>query len=185
MDSTVTVYLFHSNVNHRDALVLAPEQLEDIRLALGKATEAPMEANFALVSHYRETTREKISGGRAELFRLAQEIMRMLDGRKRYGQRFLADEDDWRRNYFICCCLRFRKRRAWKMIQELLNVFKNKPMLKQFLFVDGPECRYYGIATDVKYGWLPICACGNGWALIKTKMKLNWIGSYLELAEDL
>ena len=46
--------------------MLAPEQLEDIRLALGKATEAPMEANFALVSHYRETTREKISGGRAE-----------------------------------------------------------------------------------------------------------------------
>ena len=137
-----------------------------------------MEANFALVSQWRETNREKISGGQSELFRLAQQIMKMLDGRKRYGQRFKADEDDFRRNYFICCCLRFRKRKAWSMIEEMLHVYKNKPMLKQFLFVDGPECRYHSIVTDEKLPYLPICACGNGWALIKSKMQMSWIGCY-------
>ena len=60
------------------------------------------------------------------------------------------------------------------MCEEPFAVFSSKRILDPFLFVDSAAKNYYAIVTKADQKWLPCCACGCGYGLLSTNMRMVW-----------
>ena len=149
----------YRNVNWRDLIQLAPEQLETLRITLRALSEADMERSFKLVQEVLEEQRLRASFGIAEFARTARDLWKKLVPSRSVRSKYRNTKESTRRNFYIGPCMPFDMR--WKKhFNELWSVFEKKSFLQKFLFT-SEKLNFKAFIFNPKWKNLTICRCGS------------------------
>ena len=147
------------NVNWRDLIQLAPEQLEILRITLRALSEADMERSFKVVNEVLEEQRLRATFGVAEFARTARELWKNLIPSRSARSKYRNVKEKKFRNFYIGQCMHFDER--WKKhFSQLWNVFKKKPFLRKFLH-KSEKLKFHAFIFNRKWQNVTICRCGS------------------------
>ena len=147
------------NVNWRDLIQLAPEQLEILRITLRALSEADMERCFKIVNEVLEEKRLRATFGVAEFTRSARELWKKMIPSRSIRSKFRNVKEAKYRNFYIGPCMSFDGR--WKAhFNELWGVFQKKHFLRKFLY-KSQKLHFKAFIFNRKWKNVTICRCGS------------------------